>query len=140
MSALPYLRILILDDEPFMRRTIKAMLRVVGRFAVTEAGDGETALRLLPTARPDVVLCDISMEPMNGLQFVQRLRSHSDPRLRAMAVVMLTVHADEPTIQAVADLGINGYLVKPISPKLLGDRLGAIFRDAAQVAATGRRP
>jgi two-component system chemotaxis response regulator CheY len=129
MSVLPHLRILVVDDEPFMRRTIKAMLRVVGRFTIVEAGDGETAFRLLPAARPDVILCDINMEPISGLQFVQRLRTHSDQRMRETAVVMLTVHADEATILAVADLRINGYLVKPSSPKLLGDRLRTIFRD-----------
>jgi two-component system, chemotaxis family, chemotaxis protein CheY len=129
MSNLQKLRVMIVDDEPFMRSTIKAMLRVVGRCIVTEADDGETALALLATAKPEVVLCDISMAPMNGLQFVERLRNHPNPATRDIAVVMQTVHADEATIQSAAHLRINGYLLKPMSPKRLGDRLHAIFRD-----------
>lgn len=135
MSNLENLRILIVDDEPFMRSTIKAMLRVVGRFIVSDAEDGETALRLLRTAKPELVLCDIGMQPMNGLQFVERLRNHDNHALRDIAVVMLTGHADEATIHIAADLRINGYLVKPISPRLLGDRLQAVFRDRVVVGA-----
>jgi two-component system, chemotaxis family, chemotaxis protein CheY len=129
MSNLQNLRVMIVDDEPFMRSTIKAMLRVVGRCVVTEADDGETALALLAMAKPEVVLCDISMAPMNGLQFVERLRNHPNPAARDIAVVMQTVHADEATIQSAAHLRISGYLLKPMSPKRLGDRLHAIFRD-----------
>lgn len=129
MSNLQNLRVMIVDDEPFMRSTIKAMLRLVSRCIVTEADDGETALALLPKAKPEVVLCDIGMAPMDGLQFVGRLRSHPDPAMRDIAVVMQTVHADEATIHSAADLRIDGYLLKPISPKRLSARLHAIFRD-----------
>jgi two-component system chemotaxis response regulator CheY len=127
MTPLDGLHILILDDEPFIRSTIKAALRVVGRFIVSEAADGETALRMLPTSRPDLVLCDVNMAPMNGLQFVERLRAQPDPELRDLAVVMITTQADVATVQNAGQLRISGYLVKPVSPKQLGDRLRAIF-------------
>lgn len=71
---------------------------------------------------------------MNGLQFVERLRNHADPALREIAVVMQTVHDDVATIQSAAHLRIDGYLLKPMSPKRLGDRLRAIFRDRAVIA------
>jgi len=129
MNNLHNLRVMIVDDEPFMRSTIKAMLRVVGRCIVTEAADGESALALLPKAKPEVVLCDIAMVPMNGLRFVEQLRNHPNPAMRDVAVVMQTVHADEVTIRGAVHLRINGYLLKPMSPKRLGDRLHAIFRD-----------
>jgi len=140
VSNLHNLRVLIVDDEPFMRTTIKAMLRVVGRFIVSEAADGETALRMLPTVKPEVVLCDINMAPMNGLQFVEQVRNHANAAFRDVAVVMQTVHADEATIQRVAHLRINGYLLKPISPKRLGDRLHAIFHDRGAVPAEPAEP
>ncbi len=131
MSGPPTLRVLIVDDESFVRSTIKAILRVIGDFAVTEAGDGEAALALLEieSNRPDLVLCDLNMQPMGGLQFVGALRSHANPALRDIAVVMVTVHADELSVQNAVRLKIAGYLVKPISPKQLRDRLQAIFRD-----------
>jgi two-component system chemotaxis response regulator CheY len=129
VNNLDDLRILIVDDEPFMRRTIRAMLRAVGRFIVAEAGDGETALALLATHKPDVVLCDIGMEPMTGLQFVQRLRDHPQHALRDTVVVMVTMHSDAATVRNAVHLDIKGYLVKPISPKQIADRLHIIFRD-----------
>jgi two-component system chemotaxis response regulator CheY len=128
MNNLQGLRILIVDDERFMRSTIKAALRVVGCLDIAEAADGETALRLVGEYKPDLVLCDIGMEPMTGLQFVKRLRNHANPALREIPIVMVTAHADASTVLKAADLGIAGYLVKPISPKQLEDRLRAIFR------------
>jgi CheY-like chemotaxis protein len=122
------LKVLIVDDEAFMRRTIKAMLRVVGRFLVEEADDGDAALALLPTFRPDIVLCDIQMPRIDGLQFVQQLRNHREGDLRETPVLMLTVSADEATILDAARLQVSGYLVKPVSPKLLGSHISAIVR------------
>jgi CheY-like chemotaxis protein len=122
------LKVLIVDDEAFMRRTIKAMLRVVGRFLVEEADDGDAALALLPTFRPDIVLCDIQMPRVDGLQFVRQLRDHREGDLRETPVLMLTVSADEATILDAARLQLSGYLVKPVSPKLLGSHISAIVR------------
>jgi CheY-like chemotaxis protein len=122
------LKVLIVDDEVFMRKTIKAMLRVVGRFLVEEADDGDAALALLPTFKPDIVLCDIQMPRVDGLQFVQQLRNHREGDLRETPVLMLTVSADEATILGAARLKVSGYLVKPVSPKLLGSHIGAIVR------------
>jgi CheY-like chemotaxis protein len=121
------LKILIVDDEPFMRRTIKAMLRLVGHFLVDEADDGDAALALVPRFKPDLVLCDIRMPRVSGLEFVEQLRSHRKANLRQTPVVMLTVSADEATILDAARLKISGYLVKPVSPKLLGSHINAIF-------------
>jgi len=129
-SDLRGLSILIVDDEPFMRSTLMGILRAIDRsFAVTVAGNGEAALRLIAETKPELVLCDISMEPINGLEVVECLRNHTSHALRATPVIMLTAHDDRETLQRATRLDIKGYLVKPISPKQLGDRLHAIFRD-----------
>ncbi len=54
-------KVLVVDDEPFMRRMIKAVLRMAGKFLVEEADDGDAALALIPTFKPDIVLCDVQM-------------------------------------------------------------------------------
>lgn len=128
MNLPPNPRVMIVDDEPFMRRTIRAMLRVVGPCIVSEAGDGEEALRLVAAEKPDVILCDINMAPMSGPEFVQALRQHREPKIRDIAVVMLTVTADEATVRGVAPLGVQGYLIKPVSPKQIAERFNVIFR------------
>lgn len=127
MSELAGLRILIVDDEPFMRTTIKVVLRAIDRFVVAEADDGDVALQLVSAFKPDVVLCDIDMPRMGGLKFVAHLRDHPNAVLRLTPVVILTGHADESTVVDAARLAINGFLVKPVSPKLLGTHLQGIF-------------
>jgi hemerythrin-like metal-binding protein len=133
LSNLQGLSILIVEDELFMRSTIMAVLRAIDRsFVVTAAGDGETALRLIDEHRPELILCDVNMAPMTGLQVVEHLRNHADHALRDIAVIMLTGHVDEVTIQRAMSLNIKGYMVKPVSSKQLEVRLHTIFQDRHQ--------
>ncbi len=118
-------KVLVVDDEPFMRKTIKAMLRMVGKFLVEEADDGGAALALIPTFKPDIVLCDVRMPRVGGLQFVEQLRGHRDANLRDTPVIMLTVNADEATVLSATRLKVIGYLVKPVSPKQLAAHINA---------------
>ena len=128
MNNLMRLKIQIVDDDPFMCSTIRAILRAVDRsFLVKVAGDGETALRMIEENTPELVLCDVDMAPMSGLELVRRLRDHPNNAVRDTRVIMLTVHADIDTVHGAARLNINGYLVKPVSPKQLSDRLHSIF-------------
>jgi len=133
------LKILVVDDEPFMRSTIKAVLRAIGRFLVEQADDGEAALEAVARFKPDLVLCDVRMPRMDGLQFVERLRARPDASLRDTPVVMLTADAEQGTILDAARLNVDGYLLKPVSPKRLGDHLQAVLRHH-QSASSGLRP
>lgn len=123
MITLDGLKILVVDDERFMRATTKAVLRAVGRVLVTEADDGDAALIQVEQFHPDIVLCDVAMTRIGGLRFVELLRKHPEAQVRDTPVIMLSGHAEQQTIVAAAKLGINGYLIKPISPKQLGDEL-----------------
>ena len=136
------LHILIVDDEPFIRRTVRAMLSRVGCPYAEEAEDGERALSYIEMSKPDLVLCDLEMKPMGGLEFVRRLREHANPALRDLPVIMLTSDADPKSVQTAAKFAISGYLVKPVSPKQLADRVDRIFKgrriDPSAVVATPR--
>jgi two-component system chemotaxis response regulator CheY len=127
MTTLEGLKVLLVDDEPFIRSTIRAVLRAIDRFEVKEADDGDTALDLVQAFKPDIVLCDIAMPRMGGLQFVQRLRKLPAGDVRLIPVVVLTGFADETIVHDAIRLQISGFLVKPISPKSLGASLRAIF-------------
>ena len=131
------LKVLVVDDEPFMRTTIKAVLRAVDRFDVAEAERWRHRTgRDRTNSKPDVVLCDISMPRMGGLQLVAHLRQHPEAWMRDTPVVMLTGHAEEGIVRDALRLQINGYLVKPISPRLLKDRLQNIFAERAEAPST----
>jgi two-component system chemotaxis response regulator CheY len=120
------LKVLLVDDDPFMRTTIRMILRGIGHFVVIEADGGEPALIEVVHSRPDVVLCDVEMPGMNGPQFVDKLRRHEDVDLRETPVVILTGRSEVTTVAAAAKRQIEGYLVKPVSARQLGDRLRAI--------------
>jgi two-component system, chemotaxis family, chemotaxis protein CheY len=131
VSVLDGKRILIVEDAAFMRTTIKRMLQMVGRPVLEEAVDGDAALKILETFIPDVVLCDIHMKPMDGLEFVRRLRQLKNPELYATPVVMLTTDHGQSTVANARGLGISGYLLKPISPHDLEQRLSTVLRGRA---------
>jgi len=136
MSNLDGLKILVVDDERFIRTTIRAVLRAVGHFDVAEADDGDVALAEVERFKPDIVLCDIAMPRMGGLRFVEMLRKNTEAATRDTPVVILSGHNDQPTVIAASKLRIDGYLIKPISPKQLGDQLRKIVsrREAMPLA------
>jgi two-component system chemotaxis response regulator CheY len=127
MINLDGVMVLIVDDDRFMRSTIKTVLRAVARFVVLEADDGDAALIKAEELKPDVVLCDISMPRLGGLRFIELLREHRDRRMRDLPVIILTGHAEEPTVIAASKLRIGGYLIKPISPKQINDQLQVVL-------------
>jgi two-component system chemotaxis response regulator CheY len=131
-------RILIVDDEPFMRATVKQMLRLSGQFTFEEAGDGAAALNAVAEFKPDLVICDNGMVPMTGLDFLKKLRAHEDEALRRTLVIMLTADAKEETLLGAARLKVSGYLVKPVSPKKLGERLRQVFTGSQSAQAQTR--
>jgi two-component system chemotaxis response regulator CheY len=69
------------------------------------------------------------MAPMDGLAFMRQLRASSDPARARIPIIMLTAATDEATVRAAVALGIRGYVVKPVSPKQLSDRLSAVLRE-----------
>ena len=74
------------------------------------------------------MLCDYRMAPMDGLAFMRQLRASPDPERVRIPIVMLTAATDEATVREAVALGIRGYVVKPVSPKQLKDRLSAVLQ------------
>jgi CheY-like chemotaxis protein len=119
-------RVLVVDDNKKLLEISVAVLsrdfEIVG--AVT---DGRAALEAAATLHPDVIVLDIAMPEMGGLELASRLKAAGSQ----VAVVFLTVHDDEEIVQAARDVGGVGYVLKP--------RLGSDLRRAAVGAVTGQR-
>jgi DNA-binding NarL/FixJ family response regulator len=125
---MPNIRVLLADDHKLFRAGIRSLLATRGDIeVVAEASDGREALRLVATQRPDVVLLDIVMPGLNGLDAAARI-ARAFPRSR---VIMLSMHADEDSVLTTLRAGAIGYLVKAADP--------AELELAIRAAARGER-
>lgn len=123
MTIQPMIRILVVDDEPAIRRALRAPLLELG-FQVTEASRGEEALQMLRAATCDVVLLDINMPGIGGIETLRRIRAVA-PRL---PVLMLTVRDGEEEKVEALELGADDYVTKPFSTRELIARIRTAVR------------
>jgi two-component system KDP operon response regulator KdpE len=114
--------ILVVDDEPQIRRVMRATLTSQG-YTIVEARDGQEALAKLRTEHPDLVLLDVNMPVMDGLEACREIRSGS-----AIPVIMLTVRSAEKDKVRALDAGADDYIVKPFGIQELLARIRAALR------------
>jgi len=120
-------RVLIVEDERDIRDLVLFHLEREG-FQVSSASSGEEALRQVRHASPDLVLLDLMLPAMGGLEVCRKLRQ--DPATVALPIVMLTAKGDEVDRVLGLELGADDYIVKPFSPKELLARVRAVLRRA----------
>lgn len=121
--------ILIVDDEPQIRRVMRTALTAQG-YAVMEARSGEEALERVRAARPDLVLLDVNMPGMSGIETCKEIRSGSE-----VPIVMLTVRNSERDKVSALDAGADDYVVKPFGIEELLARIRAALRRAVPAEA-----
>jgi len=119
------LHVLVIDDEDFIRRLIARVLYELEINDVMEARDGDEALKFVKQSKTrfDAIICDLEMPNMNGVEFVRQLRQIDDLSISRIPVLILTGHSLEKNIGDVVELGIHGFLAKPISKGVLEKRL-----------------
>ena len=127
-------RVLVVDDEPSIRAVLAAYLRAEG-FDVTEAATGAEALRVcgLREQAPDLVLLDIGLPDIDGLEVLRRLRTTSD-----VYVVLVTARTEEVDKLVGLGVGADDYVTKPFSPRELVARVKAVLRRGTGTPGDGR--
>ena len=124
------LKILVVDDESRMRKLVKDFLTKKG-FAVIEAGDGEEAVdKFFEVKDIALIILDVMMPKMDGWQVCREIRQYSK-----VPIIMLTAKSDEKDELQGFDLGVDEYITKPFSPKILVARVEAILRRSNVLAA-----
>jgi DNA-binding response OmpR family regulator len=118
-------RILVVEDEPDMVELIRYNLEKEG-FRVDAAADGEQALSKAPRVLPDLVLLDLMLPGLDGLEVMRRLRASREGA--ALPVILLTAKAGEADRVVGLELGADDYIVKPFSPRELVARIKAVLR------------
>lgn len=121
--SLEGLSVLIVDDNQNMRFLLHTLLRAAHITAINEAGSGKEALSILTTTRPDIIITDLAMKPLNGIDFVRLLRNDPDSPGRDIPVIMLTGYSEEAMVVKARAAGINDFVAKPVSAKVLKERI-----------------
>ena len=117
--------VLAVEDEPDILEVIEHNLRKEG-YRVLTAEDGESALRILRQKRPDLLLLDIMIPRLDGIEICRRIRA--DPSTRAIPVIMVTAKGEESDVVLGLGVGADDYVVKPFSPRELLARVRAALR------------
>lgn len=108
------MRVLIADDEAVIRMGLRTMLEDKGHRVVAAATDGASALEMMRTEKPDVILLDIKMPGMDGIQAARKIMQE-----RPTPVVMLTAYSQRELVNEAREASVFGYLVKPVKEDLL---------------------
>jgi two-component system response regulator NreC len=122
-AQLAHVRVLLADDHSIVRRGLRTILEATGEYEVCgEAADGDTTLTLALRLHPDVVITDISMAPVNGLEVTRTLHRI----LPETKVLILTMHDSTEMLDAAASAGASGYLLKTDAEELLVEALQSL--------------
>ena len=122
------IRVLLVDDHPVVRRGLAALLGTLDDFEVIgEAENGETAVRQAQLDKPDVVLMDVRMAGMGGVEATRRIRE----AVPEVAVLMLTMYDEDATIFTAMQAGAQGYLLKGAEQDEIADAIKAVARGQA---------
>ncbi len=121
------LKVLVVDDDHYMRKVVRTMLTAIGVRTVFEAPDGIAGLDAIRQNTPDLVIVDWEMPMIDGAQFVRLVRSPGEFPIPDIPIIMLSGHGDRWRVVEAARIGAHEYLLKPVSTKALRDRIIAII-------------
>jgi DNA-binding response OmpR family regulator len=125
--------ILVVDDDPVIQKLLSVNFEMEG-YRVVTAGDGEEGLQKVANDRPDIILLDVMMPRMDGVEVVRRLKG--DEATAAIPVILLSAKAQANDISGGLDAGADDYITKPFDPLELLDKVAALLGSAAPEAPT----
>ncbi len=118
-------RIFVVEDEKVMSTFILNSLRRIGILDLYAFEDGASALKEVTKLKPDLILTDVHMEPLGGIEFVKQLRSLSSNQVSNTPVIFLSADSSSTTVGEALPLGVAGYMVKPPNLKVLATKIEA---------------
>ena len=117
------LKILLVDDNHHMRVLLGEILRAIGVRDIFEASDGAAGLQTMKTNRVDIIMTDLSMQPLDGIDFVRLLRRSPDSPNQMCPVIMITGHSTLARVHEARDAGVNEFLAKPLTARGVVERI-----------------
>ena len=125
-AGLESLKALIVEDNTHMRSLLRALLNSIGVKDIAEASHGQTAIELLRERKSDLVLSDLAMKPMDGLEFTRYVRNHEQSPNPFVPIIMISGHTEKYRVEAARDAGVTEFLAKPITAHTLFSRIAEI--------------
>jgi len=125
-TTFEHLKALIVEDNAHMRTLLRSLLNALGIGEICEAVDGGQAFTDLHRVKPDLVLTDLSMKPVDGIVFTQQIRNSPESPNPYLPVVMITGHTERERVLAARDAGVTEFLAKPITAQNLFLRIAEI--------------
>src|SRR6202162_1602912 len=130
-------KVVVVDDEHYMRKVVRTMLLSIGIREVHEAPDGQAGLELIRRVAPDVVILDWQMPGLDGPGFVRMVRSPGNFPYPNVPIILLTGHGERSRVVEAVKIGVNEFLLKPVSVKALQDRMVAVLTKQRQIMQSG---
>jgi two-component system, chemotaxis family, chemotaxis protein CheY len=116
-------KVLVVDDDLYMRKVVRMLLLSIGVRQIFEAPDGPSGLDAIRNRAPDVVILDWEMPGLDGAALVRMVRSPATFPYPDVPIIMLTGHGERSRVIEAVKIGVNEFLLKPVSSKALQDRL-----------------
>jgi two-component system chemotaxis response regulator CheY len=120
------LNILIVDDNRHMRVMLSEILKAIGVRQISEASDGAHALKMMRGQGIDIIMTDLSMQPLDGIDFVRLLRRSPDSPNQMCPVIMITGHSTMARVTEARNAGVNEFLAKPLTARGVVERITQI--------------
>jgi len=131
------LKVLIVDDEASMRKVTRALLQSIGVRKIYEANGGRSGLDAICMRAPNIVILDWEMPSPNGPEFMRAVRAPGSFPLPDVPVIMLTGHSERSCVVEAVRLGVNEYLIKPVSSTAILARIVSILAKPRRIIKQG---
>ena len=118
-------RVLVVDDDRVIQQLLEVNLELEGYLVAGTASDGQEAIAMAAELKPDLILLDIMMPKMDGLEVCRQLKA--DPKLAKIPIVLLSARAQDMDIREGLEIGADAYLTKPFDPVELLDVVGRLL-------------
>jgi DNA-binding response OmpR family regulator len=131
------IKVLVVDDEQYMRKVVRTLLMSNGVRNIFEAPDGPAGLEQIRNVQPVMVILDWEMPGLDGAGFMRMVRSPQTFPMPDIPVIMLTGHGERSRVIEAIEVGVNEFLLKPVSSKALRDRMVAVLTQSRPAVRSG---
>jgi two-component system, chemotaxis family, chemotaxis protein CheY len=131
------LKILLVDDNRHMRVLLSEILKALSVRHIFEASDGAQGLQMMRQHEIDIIMTDLSMQPLDGIDFVRLLRRSPDSPNPMCPVIMITGHSTMARVQEARNAGVNEFLAKPLTARGVVERISQVVENPRPYVRTG---